>query len=180
MNLHVSAGVRPECGVKPADSAQKLTISPVFAVSYYYILGTLLLCDQMVKSALGAERFVPTRHFETTQAAINALRSELGPTWKLVGLETTSRSVSYTCATYHYHDDNNHDHPGGGTVLVLGNEVTGVDQSVLEVLDEVVEVPMFGFKNSLNVAAAAPIVMYEVLRQRGLTNRSRRQEQQCN
>ena len=119
---------------------------------------------------MGAERFVPTRHFETTQAAVDALRSDLGPTWKLIGLETTARSIPYTRANYHYHDDNNHGHPGGGTVLVLGNEVTGVDPSVLEVLDEVVEVPMFGFKNSLNVAAAAPVVLYEVLRQRGLTD----------
>ena len=133
----------------------------------------------MVKSALGAERFVPTRHFETTQAAIDTLRSELGPTWKLVGLETTARSVPYTCANYHYHEDNKHGKSGGGTVLVLGNEVDGIHPSVLEVLDEVVEVPMFGIKNSLNVAAAAPVVMYEVLRQRGLTDRSKPHEQQC-
>ena len=127
----------------------------------------------MAKAALGAERFVPTRHFENTQAAIRTLRSDLGPAWKLIGMETTERSIPYTSAIYHddngdQHDDNGH--TKSGTVLVLGNEVTGVDPSVLEVLDEVVEVPMFGFKNSLNVAAAAPIVLYEVLRQRGLTD----------
>ena len=61
--------------------------------------------------------------------------------------------------------------------MVLGNEVAGVEPSVLAVLDEVVEVPMFGFKNSLNVAAAAPVVMYEILRQMGITDRSKQKKQ---
>mmetsp|Transcript_34520 Transcript_34520/g.79804 ORF Transcript_34520/g.79804 Transcript_34520/m.79804 type:complete len:95 (+) Transcript_34520:525-809(+) len=61
---------------------------------------------------------------------------------------------------------------GKGTALVLGNEVTGVDTEVMDALDGLVEVPMFGTKNSLNVAAAAPVVLYEILRQWGVHPKS--------
>ena len=52
-----------------------------------------------------------------------------------------------------------------GVALVVGSEVTGVDPAVMALCDGVVEIPTYGVKNSLNVAAAAPIVVYEVLRQ---------------
>ncbi|CAN0014024.1 unnamed protein product [Ectocarpus sp. 12 AP-2014] len=61
---------------------------------------------------------------------------------------------------------------GGGVVaLVLGNEVTGVDERVLGLCDLVVEVPVFGLKNSLNVASAGTVVLYEVLRQWSVAGR---------
>ena len=49
--------------------------------------------------------------------------------------------------------------------LVLGNELIGVDTEVLDECDGVVQIPMFGMKNSLNVATAGTIVMWEALRQ---------------
>ena len=54
---------------------------------------------------------------------------------------------------------------GEGTVLVLGNKVTGVDTEIMPELDTIVEIPMYGVKNSLNIAACAPVVLYEILRQ---------------
>jgi 23S rRNA (guanosine2251-2'-O)-methyltransferase len=108
--------------------------------------------DKLAKSALGADKIVSCRHFDTTLQAIQTLRME---GYKLIGVETTQRSVCYTDAHY----------PQEGTALILGNEVTGVDTEVLPLLDEIVEIPMFGNKNSLNIAACAPVVLYEVLRQ---------------
>jgi len=49
--------------------------------------------------------------------------------------------------------------------IVLGNEVIGVDTQVMAECDKVVEIPTFGVKNSLNVASACPVVVFEVLRQ---------------
>ena len=57
---------------------------------------------------------------------------------------------------------------GGGVALVLGNEQIGVDTAVLAAVDGTVEIPTFGLKNSLNVASAGAIVVYEVLRGWGL------------
>lgn len=125
--------------------------------------------EKLAKSALGADRVVPSRHFATTMEAVKYLRNER-PDILLVGMETTERSVCYTDVTY----------PGGmkengastgkkknkaGTALFLGNEVTGVDTEVMPLLDTIVEIPMFGAKNSLNIAACAPVVMYECIRQ---------------
>jgi tRNA G18 (ribose-2'-O)-methylase SpoU len=110
--------------------------------------------DKLSKSALGADRMVPSYHFDTTLQAIESLREEL-PDYTIVAMETTELSEVYSDYIY----------PKGGTVLVLGNEVTGVDTEVMPLLDAVVEIPMFGAKNSLNIAACAPVVLYEVLRQ---------------
>ncbi|KAL7514014.1 hypothetical protein ACHAXN_011253 [Cyclotella atomus] len=114
--------------------------------------------EKLSKSALGAERVVPSKHFETTLQALTYLREER-PRFLLVGMETTERSKCYANVKYP------RDSEKAGVALFLGNEVSGVDTDIMLLLDEVVEIPMFGKKNSLNVAACAPVVMYEVLRQ---------------
>jgi len=127
--------------------------------------------EKLSKSALGADRHVPSRHFTTTREAIEVLRNEKGPSWKLIGMETTERSVLYTQLKYPGNantDSGDTSVMDEGTVLVLGNEVTGVDTEIMPILDEVVEIPMFGAKNSLNIAACAPVVLYEILRQWGV------------
>lgn len=94
------------------------------------------------------------------------------PRLQLVGMETTERSMSYASVKYpgptavSGNDDDPTSSPG--VALFLGNEVSGVDVEILPLLDQVVEIPMFGKKNSLNVAACAPVVMYEILRQWGV------------
>jgi len=80
----------------------------------------------------------------------------------IVGMETTSKSQCYAHMSYPKYPNSN-----GTLVLVFGNEVTGIDTEIMSSLDAMVEIPMFGSKNSLNVAACAPVVMYEVLRQWG-------------
>jgi len=49
--------------------------------------------------------------------------------------------------------------------LILGNEALGVSRPALEAADELVEIPMMGFKNSINVAVAFAIAVYEIQRQ---------------
>eukprot|EP00804_Cyclotella_cryptica_P027512 CCRYP_007480-RB/>CCRYP_007480-RB protein AED:0.04 eAED:0.04 QI:331/0.75/0.8/1/0.25/0/5/1841/382 len=134
--------------------------------------------EKLSKSALGAERVVPTLHFDTTQQALEYLRRNR-PNFMLVAMETTERSKCYTDIKYpgatfvsvHSGDTNSNSEycvvSTGGVALFLGNEVSGVDTEIMPLLDEVVEIPMFGKKNSLNVASCAPVVMYEVLRQWG-------------
>ena len=99
---------------------------------------------------------VATRHFDSTLSAVAALRAEGVAVWCM---ETTEGALNYAAATTEF--------PARGVALVLGNEETGVDTRVIEAADAVVEIPTFGFKNSLNIAAAAPVVVFEVLRQWG-------------
>ena len=103
------------------------------------------------KTALGTLDFVPTRHFETSSQALDYLRDEGIAVW---ALETTSHSVCYTEVEYPQ-----------PLALVLGNEALGVDRSTLECCDQMLEIPMYGYKNSLNVAGAAAVACFEVLRQ---------------
>jgi 23S rRNA (guanosine2251-2'-O)-methyltransferase len=113
--------------------------------------------EKLVKSALGAQHYVTSRHFSTTRDAVEFVRNNL-PGYHLIGMETTEQSMCYADLDYQKVG-------ATGIVLVLGNEVTGLDTEIMPMLDAMVEIPMFGTKNSLNVAACAPIVMYEILRQ---------------
>ena len=110
---------------------------------------------KLLKTAFGAVDSVPTRHVESTLSAIRSLQADGVAVY---AMETTARSRNYAAVAF----------PREGAALVLGNEEIGVDTQVLAAVDGIVEIPTFGDKNSLNVASAAPIVIYEVLRQWGL------------
>jgi len=106
---------------------------------------------KLEKTALGTIDCVPSTHFTTTESAILALQ-EHGVS--VHALETTSASSTYTDLSF--------PKPIG---LVLGNEALGISREVLEACDGLIQIPTFGFKNSLNVASAAAVVMFEILRQ---------------
>jgi 23S rRNA (guanosine2251-2'-O)-methyltransferase len=103
------------------------------------------------KTALGVLPYVATGHYQTTAGAVAALQAEGIPVW---ALETTSRSQCYTALRY-----------PRPLAVVLGNEALGIGGEVLDRCDELIEIPMFGYKNSLNVAVAAAVVAFEALRQ---------------
>ena len=103
------------------------------------------------KTALSAVDMVPCRHFEDTLSAIRDLKAA---GFKIVVMETTSRSQIYTDIEF-----------PEKVALVMGNEVMGVDTKVIDEADIIAEIPTFGIKNSLCVSSAAPIVVFEVLRQ---------------
>jgi tRNA G18 (ribose-2'-O)-methylase SpoU len=48
--------------------------------------------------------------------------------------------------------------------LILGNELTGIDNDILEKCDQAIQIPMFGVKHSLNVSVTAGIVLYEAIK----------------
>jgi 23S rRNA (guanosine2251-2'-O)-methyltransferase len=127
--------------------------------------------EKLQKAAKGAQYTVPHLHFPSLPTAISYLRTAR-PGYQVLGVETTTQSVDYTAFPYWTPPNNNQDgddeatnNDNGGVALILGNEVTGVDPTILPTLDGIVEIPMFGAKNSLNVAVCAPIILYEIHRQ---------------
>ncbi len=108
--------------------------------------------QEISKTALGAEDQVPWEHVDDALQAIEKLRQE--NTCQIVGVEKTPKSVSYTDFRFSF-----------PTCLVFGNEIMGVSQATLAACDEVVHIPMLGSKESLNVATAYGVVLYELLRQ---------------
>ena len=106
---------------------------------------------QLLKTAMGTCEFVPHEHVEDISEVIARMR---GRKTAVAALETTDRSVSIYEAAFPQ-----------PLCLVLGNEALGLSREVLEAADLIVEIPMHGYKNSLNVAAAAGIALFEILRQ---------------
>lgn len=106
---------------------------------------------EIEKTALGAVETVPWRYFKNTQEAISLLRTEGN---KIFALEITDRKRYYTTLK-------KEEFP---LVIILGNELVGIDQEVLDLCDDSIEIPMFGVKHSLNVAVAAGIVLFEAIR----------------
>ncbi len=112
--------------------------------------------NQIPKTALGAEKTVLWEYFKTTKDCISTFANsqiyKLPP--KIVSIELTDNSTSlwgYRFPT--------------PVALVFGNEISGVSEDILKASDAVVKIPMFGKKESLNVATTCGIVIYEVLRQ---------------
>ena len=108
---------------------------------------------RLEKTALGTLEYVETHHCSNAVEAVDDFRERGTAVW---ALETTSASVPYTSVEF-----------PRPVVLVLGNEALGVGEDVLAACDKLVEIPVFGFKNSLNVASAAAVVLFEILRQWG-------------
>ena len=106
---------------------------------------------KLAKTALGTLDYISTEHFDSALEALQSFQDQDIPVW---ALETTSHSRTYTSVTY-----------PRPVAIVLGNEALGVSREVLEKCDERIEIPMYGYKNSLNVASACAVVAFEILRQ---------------
>jgi len=106
---------------------------------------------EIAKTALGAEDTVPWEYYADPVDAITILR-ECGV--KIFALEITTGSVPYTAVKPA-------DFP---LCLVVGNEVDGIEARVLDCCDDVLEIPQYGIKHSLNVAVAAGVALFEMVR----------------
>jgi len=104
----------------------------------------------IAKTALGAEMSLPVLHYPGTTTAISEAKHNGFHIIVIEQAETALNLFSYQPP------------PDVPLALVFGNEVDGVAQTCLDVADVVLELPMLGRKESLNVAAAAAIVMYQI------------------
>ncbi len=104
---------------------------------------------EISKTALGAEESVEWRHVEESFAEVMRLHEE---GWKICVLEQTHNSVPLQ--EFSPTDDNKY-------LLVVGNEVNGVDQRIVDIADIVLEIPQAGVKHSLNVSVSAGIALWQ-------------------
>jgi 23S rRNA (guanosine2251-2'-O)-methyltransferase len=104
------------------------------------------------KTALGATDSVMWKHFTTTNEAVEELKKN---GFTILSIEQTENSVSLekfeaeTTKKY---------------ALIFGNEVSGVEQDIIDLSDAVIEIPQVGTKHSLNISICAGIVMWEFFR----------------
>ena len=102
------------------------------------------------KSALGATEAVPWEYVDYATALVGNLKSQ---GVQIVALELIENSTPYYAAHYKF-----------PACLIVGNEVTGVSQKLLDLCDEVIAIPMFGRAHSLNVVTAFGIALFEILK----------------
>ncbi len=120
-------------------------------VNKIYLTG-LTACPprkEIGKTALGAEKSVPWEYHPDPLKLLKSLKKEGA---KIIALERSRKSVPLKPCP-----------PGQSFCLILGNEVEGVDASLLRVADRVISIPMRGKKESLNVAVAFGIAIYTLI-----------------
>lgn len=100
---------------------------------------------QIKKTALGAEEYLRWSHCEDIAEVITNLKKR---GYQIVALEQSKQSVSILDWE-----------PGSMVALIVGNEVKGLSKDVLSLCDQVVEIPMYGKKESLNVVQATAIAL---------------------
>ena len=105
---------------------------------------------EISKTALGAEEAVAWTHVDDAVEEIKRLK-EKG--WRICVLEQTHNSTPLQ--QFSPTDP-------GSILLVVGNEVSGVDQRIVDLADEILEIPQEGTKHSLNVAASAAIALFHL------------------
>ena len=136
-------------------------VGSVFRTADAFLLEGIYICGytaypphkEIRKTALGAEDTVAWKHFKDIGEAIEEIRA-LG--YKVYAVEQAVDS--WKLGSFTVDEDK--------VAVIFGNEVTGVEQSTIALCDGVIEIPQLGMKHSLNVATAAGVVLWELIRSR--------------
>jgi len=162
----------------PLDEYAKLPKTPLYIIldnlrSAFNVGSVFRLCDalrvkglflcgytahpphlKLDKTSLGTINYVPWKTFGTALEAVRHLRRKNVPVW---AAETTSKSADYRDAVY-----------PAELGIVFGNEALGVSGEVLDEVDRIIEIPLRGYKNSINVAASCAVIGFRFVESRGI------------
>ena len=138
-----------------------LNVGSVFRTADAFLIEAIYLCGitgtpphrDIQKTALGATETVAWQHFETTTAAIEDLKSN---GYKIASVEQAENATMLNELNYDGQEK---------LAVVFGNEVEGVEQTIVSASDLVIEIPQWGTKHSLNISVSAGIVIWELVRQ---------------
>lgn len=109
---------------------------------------------EIKKTALGAEESVDWKHFTNAYEAITELKNN---GYKVYAIEQALNSQQLQLIDFNSNEK---------IAVIFGNEVTGVEQTTIEQCDGCIEIPQLGMKHSLNIATAAGVVLWEIVRDR--------------
>jgi 23S rRNA (guanosine2251-2'-O)-methyltransferase len=104
---------------------------------------------KVVKTALGAEKFINWVHTKDTAELLKTLKND---GYQLISVEQAENSEDYRKIEY-----------TDKVAFIFGNEITGVSKIALEASDHIAEIPMLGKKNSLNVSTTTGIILYNAV-----------------
>jgi len=138
-----------------------LNVGSAFRTADAFALEQVVLCGitatpphrEILKTAIGATQSVDWQHFENTMEAVNYY---LKNGYTVLSIEQTEGSTPLS----DFKVDLNQKY-----VVILGNEVKGVAQEVVDASDYCIEIPQFGTKHSLNVSVCAGVVIWDLFKQ---------------
>lgn len=153
------------------DNVRSLyNVGSVFRTADAFRVEAVYLCGvtgcppnaEIHKTALGGEDSVDWKYFRDTADAVKALQAKGYFVWSVEQVEgSTKLGIDFPPQTH----DGRQDEKPQGCAVILGNEVKGVQQSVVDMSNGCLEIPQFGTKHSLNVSITAGIVIWEFARQ---------------
>ena len=136
----------------------EMNVGSVFRTADAFLIERICLCGitpqppkaEIHKTALGAEESVDWQYYPTTLDCINQLKED---GYRICSIEQVHDSVVLQDFVVNNEQK---------TAIVLGNEVKGVSQQVVDASDLCIEIPQQGTKHSLNISCCAAIVMWHV------------------
>lgn len=131
-----------------------LRTADAFRIEAVYMCGITATppSAEIHKTALGAENSVIWQYFEDTMQAVDKLKNE---GYTVLAVEQVEGSLKLGNFAFE---------PQKKYALIMGNEVKGVRQDVVDACHQALEIPQYGTKHSMNVSVTAGIVMWEVER----------------
>jgi len=132
-------------------------IGSIFRTSDGFAVEQVCLCGitaqpphrEIEKTALGATQSIAWNYFETTVEAVEQLRKD---GYQIIAIEQAENSLMLNTfipkKTTKY-------------ALIFGNEVNGVSDEVMQMIDSCIEIPQFGTKHSFNIVVSAGIVLWD-------------------
>ena len=134
-----------------------LNVGSVFRTADAFLIENIILCGitaqppnkDIRKAALGATDSVNWEYSKNTMDAVNQL---IEKDYYIVGIEQAENSTLL----------NEFELPKKPIAIIMGNEVNGVAQEVVDACNEVIEIPQFGTKHSLNISVTTGVVIWDL------------------
>ncbi len=105
--------------------------------------------SKIAKTALGAEKIIWWEYHKQISRLLKRLKDN---GTRIIALEQTPGSINYRKFK-----------PKFPLAIIVGNEVRGLNKRILSLTDRIIEIPMYGQKESLNVAVATGVAIYKII-----------------
>ncbi len=161
--ISMESNTTPQCALALVDIRSNENVGSLFrtadavGIEKIYLVGyTPAPIDRfgrpvgaITKTALGAEKTIQWEKVETVEALLEILQKDR---YQSVAIEQSRKSIDYKKILVRY-----------PIMFILGNEVDGLPESLLEQVETIAEIPMKGRKESLNVAVAGGVALFRML-----------------
>ena len=133
-------------------------VGSIFRTCDAFLINEIILCgitatppnNEIRKTALGSTESVDWRYFDNIEEVILNLKKE---GFQIISIEQADKSLKLE----KFRPKKNEKY-----AFIFGNEIKGIDQKIIDISDDIIEIPQFGTKHSLNVSVSAGIVIWDV------------------